>query len=130
MNFEQLNVRNLGAVRLPDPDFDRIVIDVSFISLRLVLPEVWPLLRQGGQLVALVKPQFEAGRQEVSRGRGVIRDDRVRQRVLADIREFAAEVLVGAIDRGAGIECPTSGSDGNREFLWLLSRFADDPAES
>jgi 23S rRNA (cytidine1920-2'-O)/16S rRNA (cytidine1409-2'-O)-methyltransferase len=121
VNLEQLNVRDLRTVKLPEQDFDRIVIDVSFISLRLVLPVVWPLLRPGGHLMALVKPQFEAGRQEVSRGRGVIRDDGVRLQVLREMRQFAAESLAGAIDGGA-LESPISGGDGNREFLWLLSR--------
>lgn len=127
VNFEQLNVRDLATVRLPAEDFDRIVIDVSFISLRLVLPVVWRLLRPAGQLVALVKPQFEAGRQEVSRGRGVIRDEEVRQKVLSEIRAFAAESLPGAVDGGT-MESPIHGGDGNREFLWLLSRFVDDEA--
>lgn len=123
-NLEQLNIRDLRETPLPESNFDGIVIDVSFISLRLVLPAVWPLLRSGGHLIALVKPQFEAGRTEVSRGRGVIRDDGIRQQVLAAIRQFAAESLAGAVDRGV-LESPISGGDGNREFLWLLSRSID-----
>ncbi|MFM8479263.1 MAG: TlyA family RNA methyltransferase [Planctomycetaceae bacterium] len=121
VSFEQLNVRDLRNVQLPEQNFDKITIDVSFISLRLVLPVVWPLLGSGGHLIALVKPQFEAGRQEVSRGRGVIRDDGVRWQVLDELRQFAAESLAGAVDGGA-LASPISGGDGNREFLWLLSR--------
>ena len=118
-NIEQLNARHLVSGVLPRDSYERIVMDLSFISLRSVLPAVWPFLSAGGQLIALVKPQFEAGRKEASKGRGVIRDEAVRQRVLADIRRFADEALPGCVDRGA-MDSPVAGADGNREFLlWL-----------
>ena len=120
-NLEKINARNLRAEDLPRPDYDVIVMDLSFISLKSVLPAVWPLLRTGGTLVALVKPQFEAGKAEVDKGRGIIRDTAVQDAVLADIKGFAlaqlpAAQLVGTMDS------PITGTDGNREFLLGLRK--------
>lgn len=120
-NLEKVNARLLQPGELPRERYDRVVMDLSFISLRSVLPAVWPFLEVGGWLVALVKPQFEAGREEATRGRGVIRDDAVRNRALAAVRAFAVEQLSGCVDRGS-IESPLAGADGNREFLLLLER--------
>ncbi|MFZ9840020.1 MAG: TlyA family RNA methyltransferase, partial [Opitutaceae bacterium] len=91
-NLEQVNARHLRASDLPRSEYDAIVMDLSFISLTAVLPAVWPLLRPGGTLVALVKPQFEAGKAEVDRGRGVIRDPAVQDAALARGRAAAAPV--------------------------------------
>jgi 23S rRNA (cytidine1920-2'-O)/16S rRNA (cytidine1409-2'-O)-methyltransferase len=96
-------------------------MDLSFISLKSVLPAVWPFLQGGGSLVALVKPQFEAGKAEVDRGRGIIRDDAVRERVLEEVRVFAVQELAGAKVFGE-MECPVAGADGNREFLLGLAK--------
>jgi 23S rRNA (cytidine1920-2'-O)/16S rRNA (cytidine1409-2'-O)-methyltransferase len=115
-NFEKINARHLAAGTLPRAAYDIVVMDLSFISLRSVLPAVWPFLRGGGILIALVKPQFEAGKAEVDRGQGVIRDDAVRTRVLAEVREFALRELPGATIHGE-CESPVHGADGNREFL-------------
>ena len=120
-NLEKLNARHLQPGDLPRPSYDVVVMDVSFISLKTVLPAVWPCLRPGGTLIALVKPQFEAGKAEVSKGRGIIRDDAVRERVLADVREFALRELAGGGLIGA-MECPVAGADGNREYLLGLVR--------
>jgi len=120
-SLEKLNARSLQPGALPRPDYDAVVMDLSFISLKSVLPAVWPFLRPGGILIALVKPQFEAGKAEVDRGQGVIRDDAVRERVLADIREFALRELPGAGLHGV-LECPVHGADGNREYLLGLTR--------
>jgi len=120
-NIEQCNARHLKPGDLPLAAYDRVVMDLSFISLRSVLPAVWPWLAVGGWLVALVKPQFEAGREEANRGRGVIRDEAVRQRALAEVRAFAASELPGCSDAGA-IDCPLAGADGNREFLLVLRK--------
>jgi len=119
-NLEQVNARHLRPSDLPRPDYDAIVMDLSFISLSAVLPAVWPLLRPGGSLVALVKPQFEAGKAEVDRGRGVIRDPAVQDAALARVRTAAAQ-LPWVEDRGA-IDSPLRGADGNREFLLCLRR--------
>ena len=75
----------------------------------------------GGTLIALVKPQFEAGKAEVDKGQGIISDDAVRLRVLAEVREFAVRELPGATVLGE-MECPVHGTDGNREFLLGLTR--------
>ena len=120
-NLEKINARFLSAADLPRADFELAVMDLSFISLRAVLPAVWPLLRPGGALVALVKPQFEAGKAEVDRGRGVIRDDSVRAAALAAVRDFAVGVLPGAVLAGS-IDSPLAGADGNREYLLCLRR--------
>jgi 23S rRNA (cytidine1920-2'-O)/16S rRNA (cytidine1409-2'-O)-methyltransferase len=119
-SIERLNARNLKPSDLPRTEYDAVVVDVSFISLRLILPAVWAFLRTGGTLVALVKPQFEAGKEDVAKGRGVIRDETVRDRVLAEITAFAAD-LPGARIKGS-IPSPIAGADGNREFLLGLGK--------
>jgi 23S rRNA (cytidine1920-2'-O)/16S rRNA (cytidine1409-2'-O)-methyltransferase len=109
---EGVNARYLAREDLPGR-FDLITVDVSFISLRLVLPALVPPLAEGGDLVALVKPQFEAGRTQVARG-GVIRDSAVRDQaiegVLAAARELGLECL-------ARIPSPIAGPAGNVEEL-------------
>jgi 23S rRNA (cytidine1920-2'-O)/16S rRNA (cytidine1409-2'-O)-methyltransferase len=120
-NFEKINARHLTARDLPRSEFDAVVMDLSFISLRSVLPAVWPLLRVGGCLVALVKPQFEAGKAAVDKGRGVIRDAAVQDAVLVGIRDFALAGLPGARLIGT-MDSPITGTDGNREFLLGLRR--------
>lgn len=120
-SLEKTNARHLAPGALPRASYDVIVMDLSFISLKSVLPAVWPFLRAGGTLIALVKPQFEAGKAEVDKGRGIIRDDLVRARVLAEVRDFALRELRGAALLGE-MECPVHGADGNREYLLGLRR--------
>ncbi len=120
-NFEQINARYLKASDLPRAAFDAVVMDLSFISLRSVLPAVWPLVGPGGHLIALVKPQFEAGKAEADKGRGVIRDPAVQQAVLAGVKEFALKELPQAALVGE-MDSPILGADGNREFLLCLRR--------
>lgn len=120
-NLEKINARFLSADDLPRREFDAIVMDVSFISLKAVLPSVWALLRPGGTLVALVKPQFEAGKAEADKGRGVIRDPAVQEATLASVRDFALADLPDARLVGT-MDSPISGADGNREFLLCLRR--------
>lgn len=120
-NLEKLNARHLTARDLPRGEFDAVVMDLSFISLRAVLPAVWPLLRAGGTLVALVKPQFEAGKAEADKGRGVIRDAAVQDAALAGVRDFALAELPGAQLVGT-MDSPLKGADGNREFLLCLRK--------
>jgi 23S rRNA (cytidine1920-2'-O)/16S rRNA (cytidine1409-2'-O)-methyltransferase len=115
-NLEKINARRLQSSDLPRSTFDTIVMDLSFISLKSVLPAVWPFLRTGGVLIALVKPQFEAGKAEVDKARGVIRDTAVQNAVLEDIQSFALEQLPGARLIGT-MDSPITGTDGNREFL-------------
>src|SRR5690349_17147195 len=102
---------------LPEP-IQCATVDVSFISLRLVLPTLVALLAQGAWVVALVKPQFEAGKAEVDRGGGVIKDAEVHNRVLGELREWITQntpfQILGLTDS------PIYGRDGNREFLLYL----------
>lgn len=116
--MDRTNIRYLTS--LPELPVSA-VIDVSFISLRLVLPPVATLLAPGGWIVALIKPQFEAGRLEVSRGGGVISDPLVHQRVLQEILSFVKEL--GALAARGLILSPIAGRDGNHEYLlWLTTR--------
>ncbi|MCC5788660.1 MAG: TlyA family RNA methyltransferase [Opitutales bacterium] len=115
-SIEKCNARHLQPGDLPREYYDWLVIDVSFISLRTVLPAVWPFLASPGQAVLLIKPQFEAEREEVARSRGVIREEAIRQRIRSEFEDFFARQLpgVGAYEI---IDCPVHGGDGNQEFL-------------
>ena len=113
--IERANARNIGPSHLPGL-VDIVTIDVSFISLRYIFPRVPPLLRDGADVIALVKPQFEAGRGEVGR-KGVVRDPLVQQRVVDEAARAAAEV---GLDRAAMTESPITGDTGNREFFLHL----------
>lgn len=120
-NCEGLNARNLQPGDLPREYYDVIVMDLSFISLRTVLPAVWPYLVPVGTLIALVKPQFEAGPEITSKTKGVIRDPVVHTRVLEEIKTFALTELTRALLIG-DIPSPVIGGDGNREFLLGLTK--------
>jgi len=115
--LEGVNARYLEPSQLPGP-VDVVSIDVSFISLTLVLPRVPPLLRPGADLVALVKPQFEAGRDEVGK-KGIVRDPAVHDRVLARVT-LAAEEL--GFRKAGLVSSPITGAEGNVEFLLHLRR--------
>ena len=107
------NARHLQAGDLPEAP-ELAVTDVSFISLRLILPAIDRLLRPGGETVALIKPQFEAGRTEVGKG-GVVRDPVLRQQVVDRIREFGTGTLGWQwLDF---CQSPIQGPAGNVEFL-------------
>jgi 23S rRNA (cytidine1920-2'-O)/16S rRNA (cytidine1409-2'-O)-methyltransferase len=121
--MERTNIRTLAT--LPDDALaDCAVTDVSFISLRLVLPHMVPLIRAGAWMVALVKPQFEAGKREADRGNGVIRDPAVHARVLTDLLGWLATDLPGCVPQGL-IPSPITGRDGNHEYLLWLA-YGDD----
>ncbi len=110
---ERTNLRDLGAGGLGEP-FDVVVADLSFISLRLVMPNLLALARPGAHLILLVKPQFEAGRADADRGRGVIRDPQVWRRVLDDVSAALRARGAAIMD---GMVSPLPGADGNVEFL-------------
>ena len=95
---------------------DIVTIDVSFISLKLILPPVRPILAPGADVIALVKPQFEAGRRDVGRG-GIVRDEAVHARVIDEVTA-AADAL--GWERAGLVESPITGMEGNREFLMHL----------
>jgi len=110
---DQLNARYLTRLDIPEP-FHFAVVDVSFISLTLILPPVTTLLEPGGHLVTLIKPQFEAGRENIGKG-GVVRDPAVRESVIARIREFGT--TTARLEWLGLCESPVKGPAGNVEFL-------------
>ncbi|PRP91884.1 16S/23S rRNA (cytidine-2'-O)-methyltransferase TlyA [Enhygromyxa salina] len=113
--MDRQNIRKLEPEQIPEP-IDLAVADCSFISLTKVLPHIRPCLRPGAELVVLVKPQFEVGRELVGKG-GVVRDDSARAAALASV-EASARALGFAV-RGH-VTSPISGREGNREWLlWL-----------
>lgn len=112
-NLERTNVRHLTTDLIGGP-VDMVVGDLSFISLTLVVSPLAAVCQPGAPMVLLVKPQFEAGRAEVARGRGVVTDPAVWERVRAEVAEALA--AVGCTVRG-WTDSPITGADGNREFL-------------
>ncbi len=118
--MEKTNARQLAPEKFPPPfaPVDLVVIDCSFISLRKILPAAVALLRRSGKIVALIKPQFEAGKQEADRGRGVIRDPAIHQRVLQEMKEFVGGQP--ALKWTGVTESPLLGPAGNKEFLVLI----------
>ena len=117
--MEKTNARYLKPENLPAPA-DLAVVDCSFISLKKILPPAVPLLKPDGKIVALIKPQFEAGKAEVDKGRGVITDAAVHERVLAELNEFVTS-QAGLCWRGV-VESPLLGPAGNKEFLALIEK--------
>jgi 23S rRNA (cytidine1920-2'-O)/16S rRNA (cytidine1409-2'-O)-methyltransferase len=116
--LERTNARELTPAHFAPgaTPFDVVVVDCSFISLRRILPPVPALLRPGGSILALVKPQFEAGKAEADRGAGVISDPAVHARVLAELEAFVHAELPTLRWLGH-VESPLLGPAGNREFL-------------
>ncbi len=120
--MEKTNARLLTPASFP-PLFnpvDLVVADCSFISLRKIMPPTVALLRPSGKIVALIKPQFEAGKAEADRGAGVIRDPEIHRRVLAELEAFVVCEL-GLLWRGV-TESPLLGPAGNKEFLVLIEK--------
>ena len=113
INLERHNVRHTDIEQIGGA-VDLVVGDLSFISLQLVIPALVELCQPGAPMVLLVKPQFEAGRQEVNRGRGIITDPDIHDRVRTEIED----ALIASACRVAGwTDSPITGADGNREFL-------------
>jgi 23S rRNA (cytidine1920-2'-O)/16S rRNA (cytidine1409-2'-O)-methyltransferase len=111
--LEKTNARHLTVEQVPEP-VDLVVCDASFISLRLVLPASLAMVRPDGWLIALIKPQFEAGKGEVGKG-GVVRDEALHQRVCDEIEAWLSEVQGWTV---VGVTpSPILGPKGNREFL-------------
>lgn len=116
--LEKTNARHLTAEHVPDP-VDMVVCDASFISLKTVLPAAIAMVKLGGRLVALIKPQFEAGRAQVGKG-GVVRDPDVHAAVCDDIRAWLDGIGGWAID--GIVPSPITGPEGNIEFLLSARR--------
>ena len=122
--LEKTNARTLTAEQVPDP-LDFASIDVSFISLKLIFPALYPLLRQGGEIACLIKPQFEAGREKVGK-KGVIRDAAVHLEVLEHFLEHAKENNFTIL----GITySPIRGPEGNIEYLGYLRKSEEQDAD-
>ncbi|MCM3340272.1 TlyA family RNA methyltransferase [Paenibacillus sp. MER TA 81-3] len=123
--MERTNFRYMEPEHLEGPQPDTATIDVSFISLKLILPPLKRLLAAGGRVIALIKPQFEAGRDKVGKS-GVVRDPSTHEQVLRDVLDFAASI-------GFHLEgltySPITGGEGNIEFLayWTVPEQANEP---
>jgi len=115
VSMERTNIRTVTSDQLEDQPV-LAVVDASFISLRKVLPATAALLKPGGRIIALIKPQFEVGRGEVGKG-GVVRDPTAHEKVIENVRTTASDL--GLFVSGL-CESPITGADGNREFLILL----------
>jgi 23S rRNA (cytidine1920-2'-O)/16S rRNA (cytidine1409-2'-O)-methyltransferase len=115
--LERTNARHLTRDSLGTA-VDLVTVDVSFIGLEKLCPALAAILRPGGRLVALVKPQFEAGRAEVTRGRGVIRDDEVRLRAVGRVRDVLESFRFRA---EAEVDSALAGPKGNRERFLLAT---------
>lgn len=112
INLERTNLRYVTEEQIPEPA-DLAVMDVSFISIKLVLPAVKRLLKPDADLICLIKPQFEAGREEVGK-KGVVRDERVHKEVVNGILQFAPTVGLSVM----GLDfSPIKGPEGNIEYI-------------
>ena len=120
--MERTNARDLSPAKFPQPfvPVDLATIDCSFISLQKVVPAAVALLKPSGKIVALLKPQFEAGKAEVDRGEGVIKDPIIHERVIAELQEFVR--ARGDLAWRGITESPLLGPAGNKEFLVLLEK--------
>jgi len=120
--MEKTNARDLTTALFPQPfsPLDLAAIDCSFISLRKILCPAIALLRPSGKIVALIKPQFEAGKAEADKGAGVIRDPEIHQRVLREISDFVA--AQPELRWHGTTESPVLGPAGNKEFLALIEK--------
>lgn len=117
INMERTNIRYISSEQIPEP-LDICVMDLSFISVKLVLPAVCALLKDDAQLVCLIKPQFEAGREEVGK-KGVVRDKAVHLSVIESVLSFAP--TVGMTVMGLDFS-PIKGPEGNREYLCYMKK--------
>ena len=129
ISMERTNVRYITTDQISEP-LDLAVMDLSFISIELILPAIYPLLKDNADVVCLIKPQFEAGREEVGK-KGVVRDSAVHQRVIERILSFVPQIGFSPV----GLDfSPIRGPEGNIEYLCHLRKGAHqaelpDPAE-
>ncbi|VEN74449.1 putative rRNA methyltransferase YqxC [Candidatus Desulfarcum epimagneticum] len=115
--IERTNIRHMAPDALPSPA-DLAVIDVSFISLKIVVPAALKFLKDEGRIIALIKPQFEAGRKNVGKG-GVVRDPAVHDQVIQDLLDFFKEKNLSCLPV---TDSPILGPKGNKEFLALMKK--------
>ena len=123
--MEKTNARTLTPTQFPASfaPVDLVAIDCSFISLRKILPPAIALVKPFGKVLALIKPQFEAGKEEADRGEGVITDPLVHARVLSELQQFVSEMAgSGGVAWRGVTESPLLGPAGNKEFLVLIEK--------
>jgi len=123
INLERTNLRYLTREQIPEP-IELAVMDVSFISIKLVLPAVKALLLPGADIICLIKPQFEAGREEVGK-KGVVRDSKVHCEVIHNILDFVPQI--GLSVQGLDYS-PIKGPEGNIEYICHLKNGSFDSA--
>ncbi len=117
VNMERTNIRYISSEQVPEP-IDIAVMDLSFISIKLVLPAVCALLKEGADIMCLIKPQFEAGREDVGK-KGVVRDKAVHLSVIESVLQFAASARLTVM----GLDySPIKGPEGNREYLCYMKK--------
>ena len=120
VNLERTNFRYVTREQVPD-EVDFASVDVSFISLKLILPVMHTLLKNGGRSVCLIKPQFEAGKENIGK-KGVVRDKSVHENVVENITNFASENGFKVI----GVDfSPIKGPEGNIEYLMYIEKSDD-----
>ncbi len=114
---ENVNARYLKREDFEE-EFDLIVVDVSFISVKKIFPAIVPLIKEAGKIISLIKPQFEVKKGEVGKG-GIVRDEAVRKRTVSEINSFAeqCELKISGVT-----ESPILGAEGNKEFLALYEK--------
>jgi 23S rRNA (cytidine1920-2'-O)/16S rRNA (cytidine1409-2'-O)-methyltransferase len=117
VNLERTNFRYVTREQVPD-EVDFASVDVSFISLKLILPVMHTLLKDGGKSVCLIKPQFEAGKENIGK-KGVVRDKKVHEDVVRNITSFAAENGFAVLDVDFS---PIKGPEGNIEYLMFIEK--------
>jgi 23S rRNA (cytidine1920-2'-O)/16S rRNA (cytidine1409-2'-O)-methyltransferase len=122
--MERKNVRFLSLPEIGDP-VDLIVVDTSFISLKLVIPPLIPVLKNRGEIVALIKPQFEVGKGKVGKG-GVVRNQEDQKAVIEDLSCFFKEIGLSVLGTE---ESPIQGAKGNREFFIYLQKLKEDSGD-
>ncbi len=116
INIEGFNARNMTTEVLDGKHADIVVMDVSFISQKLLYPAIMRICRKNSEVITLIKPQFEAGRGAIGK-KGIVKDDKIRKKVVSDIVAFAEEFgfeVLGVCDS------PITGGDGNKEFLMYM----------
>lgn len=115
--IERTNIRHMDPGLVPEP-VDLVTIDTSFISLKIVVPAVMAFLRPGTMVLALIKPQFEAGKGKVGKG-GVVKDTAIHHRIIADLSDFFEQ---NGLSSGPVVPSSILGPKGNQEYLILLTR--------
>lgn len=120
ISMERTNVRYITTEQIPEP-LDLAVMDLSFISVKLILPAISSLLKDGAAVLCLIKPQFEAGRENVGK-KGVVRDKKIHTQVIENVIEYAKSIGFGILNLDFS---PVKGPEGNIEYLLYLQKVSE-----